>query len=148
MGNMADALDYNLHRFIDAQSGVYERALAELKVGRKRTHWIWFIFPQLAGLGSSEMAEKYAIRSADEAAAYLSDPILGSRLLRCVEVMLSIKDSSAHDILGSPDDMKFRSSLTLFSAVSDHGSVFHQAIDRFYEGEFDMRSVELLNAAS
>lgn len=145
---MGGGLDYNLHRFIEAQTGTYERVLAELAAGRKRSHWIWFIFPQLAGLGSSETAEKYAIRSADEAAAYLSDSILGSRLVRCVDVMLSVRDRTAHDILGSPDDMKFHSSMTLFAAISDHGSIFHQAIDRFYDGKFDQRSIELLDAAS
>ena len=144
---MAGEIDYNLDRFIDAQNGIYDLALAELKAGRKRSHWMWFIFPQIAGLGSSSMAEKYAIRSAEEASAYLADPILGSRLLRCVEAMLSIEDRTANHILGSPDDMKLRSSMTLFAAISDHASPFHQVIDKFYHGKFDDRTVELLNAA-
>ena len=145
---MPSDLNFDLDRFIDAQNGIYGQALSELKAGRKRSHWMWFIFPQIAGLGTSSMAEKYAIRSAEEAAAYLADPILGTRLLRCVDAMLSVNDRSAHDILGSPDDLKFRSSLTLFAAISDHGSPFHRAIDKSYAGEFDKRTVELLDAAS
>lgn len=144
---MAGNIDYDLHRFIEAQNGIYEQALAELKAGRKRSHWMWFVFPQIAGLGSSAMAEKYAIRSAEEAAAYLADPILGSRLIRCVEAVLSIHGRTAHDIFGSPDDLKLRSSMTLFAAVSDHGSPFHKAIERFYQGRFDERTIEILSAA-
>ncbi|MGG7579133.1 DUF1810 domain-containing protein [Rhizobium sp. Nf11,1] len=143
---MAGKIEYNLERFVDAQNGVYEQALSELKAGRKTSHWMWFIFPQIAGLGTSAMAEKYAIRSAGEAAAYLADPTLSSRLLRCVEALLSIDGRSAHDILGSPDDLKLRSSMTLFAAISDHGSPFHRAIDRFYQGKFDERTIEILSA--
>ncbi|MBB3660348.1 uncharacterized protein (DUF1810 family) [Rhizobium sp. BK650] len=145
---MAGDVDYDLHRFIEAQNGIYEHALAELRAGRKRSHWLWFIFPQIAGLGTSSMAEKYAIRSAEEASAYLADPILGSRLLRCVEAILSVNDRSAHDIMGSPDDLKLRSSMTLFAAVSDHGSPFHKAIDHFYGGKFDGRTISILSAAN
>ena len=145
---MAGDVDYDLHRFIEAQNGIYEQALAELKAGRKRSHWMWFIFPQIAGLGTSSMAEKYAIRSVEEASAYLADPILGSRLLRCVEAILSVSDRSAHDIMGSPDDLKLRSSMTLFAAVSDHGSPFHKAIDHFYDGKFDKRTISILNAGN
>ncbi|RUM06338.1 DUF1810 domain-containing protein [Rhizobium chutanense] len=143
---MAGGIDYNLDRFVDAQNGVYERALSELKAGRKTSHWMWFIFPQIAGLGTSPMAEKYAIRSAEEAAAYLADPILSGRLLRCVEAILSVDGRSAHEILGSPDDLKLRSSMTLFAAISDHGSPFHRAIERFYQGKFDERTMETLSA--
>ncbi|MBB3310182.1 uncharacterized protein (DUF1810 family) [Rhizobium sp. BK196] len=145
---MAGDVDYDLHRFIEAQNGIYEQALAELKAGRKRSHWMWFIFPQIAGLGTSSMAEKYAIRSVEEATAYLSDPILGSRLLRCVEAILSVSDRSAHDIMGSPDDLKLRSSMTLFAAVSDHGSPFHKAINHFYDGKFDERTISILIAGN
>jgi|SRR3954471_13328954 uncharacterized protein (DUF1810 family) len=145
---MAGDVDYDLHRFIEAQNGIYEQALAELKAGRKRSHWMWFIFPQIAGLGTSSMAEKYAIRSAEEASSYLADPILGSRLLRCVEAILSIDARSAHDIMGSPDDLKLRSSMTLFAAVSDHGSPFHKAIDHFYDGKFDERTISILSAGN
>ena len=133
-----------LQRFRDAQDGVIDAALAELRRGRKQSHWMWFVFPQLAGLGRSGMAERYAIRSLDEAKAYLADPLLGRRLADCTEAMLSHQDMSAHDILGSPDDLKFRSSMTLFALVSPPGSVFHRAIDRFYEGEMDARTLELL----
>lgn len=143
---MAGDIDYDLDRFIDAQNGVYEQALLELKAGRKTSHWMWFIFPQIAGLGTSAMAEKYAIRSAEEAAAYLADPILSSRLLRCVEAILSVDGRSAHEILGSPDDLKLRSSMTLFAAISDHGSPFHRALKHFYQGKFDERTMEILGA--
>ena len=133
-----------LQRFRDAQDGVIDAALAELRRGRKQSHWMWFVFPQLAGLGRSGMAERYAIRSLDEAKAYLADPVLGQRLVECTEAMLSHSDVSAHDILGSPDDLKFRSSMTLFALVLPPGSVFHRAIDRFYEGEMDARTLDLL----
>jgi len=145
---MPGEIDYNLDRFIDAQNGIYERALSELRAGRKRSHWMWFIFPQIAGLGSSFMAEKYAIRSAEEALAYLADPVLGSRMVRCAEAVLSIEDRSAHDAFGSPDDLKLKSSMTLFAAVSEHGSPFHRVIDRFYEGRFDERTIQLLDASN
>ncbi|MGZ2384165.1 DUF1810 domain-containing protein [Rhizobium brockwellii] len=145
---MAGDIDFKLHRFIDAQNGVYEQALLELKAGRKTSHWMWFIFPQVAGLGTSAMAEKYAIRSAEEAAAYLADPILSSRLLRCVEAILSVNGRSAHEILGSPDDLKLRSSMTLFAAISDHGSLFHQVIEHFYQGKFDDRTMKILSAST
>ncbi|EPE94791.1 DUF1810 domain-containing protein [Rhizobium grahamii] len=145
---MSGEIDYNLDRFVDAQNGVYERALSELRAGRKRSHWMWFIFPQIAGLGTSAMAEKYAIRSAEEAAAYLADPVLGSRLRRCVDAILGIDGLSAREVFGSPDDLKLRSSMTLFAAISDHGSPFHQVIDRFYLGEFDERTIQLLDAGN
>ncbi|MBY4610952.1 DUF1810 domain-containing protein [Rhizobium sp. 9T] len=143
---MAGDIDFNLDRFVEAQNGIYQQALSELQAGRKTSHWMWFIFPQISGLGTSAMAEKYAIRSAEEAAAYLAHPVLSSRLLRCVEAILSVKGRSAHDILGSPDDFKLRSSMTLFAAISDHGSPFHRVIERFYEGQFDERTMEILSA--
>ena len=133
-----------LQRFREAQDGVIDAALAELRRGRKQSHWMWFVFPQLAGLGRSGMAERYAIRSLVEAKAYLADPLLGRRLADCTEAMHSHPDLSAHAILGSPDDLKFRSSMTLFALVSPPGSVFHRAIDRFYEGEMDARTLDLL----
>jgi len=145
---MPDEIDYNLGRFVEAQNGDYERALSELRAGHKRSHWMWFIFPQIAGLGSSFMAEKYAIRSAEEAAAYLADPVLGGRLLRCVEAVLAIEGKSANEVFGSPDDFKLRSSMTLFAAISEHGSPFHKVIDRLYRGEFDDRTIQLLDASN
>jgi uncharacterized protein (DUF1810 family) len=143
---MSADIDYELDRFIDAQNGIYDKALAELGAGRKKSHWMWFIFPQIAGLGSSFMAEKYAIRSVEEASSYLADPILGSRLLRCVDAVLAVRDRSANEIFGSPDDLKLRSSMTLFAAVSDYGSPFHTVIDQLYEGQFDGRTVALIDA--
>ncbi|MBB3319280.1 MULTISPECIES: DUF1810 domain-containing protein [unclassified Rhizobium] len=145
---MPGKIDYNLERFVDAQNGFYERALSELRAGRKRSHWMWFIFPQMAGLGTSTMAEKYAIRSAEEATAYLADPVLGSRLQRCVDAILEIEGLSAHDMFGSPDDLKLRSSMTLFAAISDHGSPFHKVIEHLYDGEYDQRTIQLLNAGN
>ena len=133
-----------LQRFREAQDGVIDAALAELRRGRKQSHWMWFVFPQLAGLGRSGIAERYAIRSLDEAKAYLADPLLGTRLVECTEAMLSHSDVSAHAILGSPDDLKFRSSMTLFALVLPPGSVFHRAIDRFHEGEMDVRTLDIL----
>lgn len=133
-----------LQRFRHAQEGVIDAALAKLRRGRKQSHWMWFVFPQLAGLGHSGMAERYAIGSLDEAKAYIGDPLLGRRLVECIEAMLSHPALSAHDILGSPDDLKFRSSMTLFALVSPPKSVFHRAIDRFYEGEMDPRTLDLL----
>src|SRR5262245_1522043 len=124
-----DHADYDLERFVDAQGGVCDRALAELTTGRKTSHWMWFVFPQLAGLGSSVMSQRYAIQSTAEARAYLAHPVLGLRLRRCTEAILAVAGKSAHDILGYPDDLKFRSSMTLFAAVSEAESVFHRAID-------------------
>ena len=135
---------HDLARFVEAQAGIYAEALAELSAGRKRSHWMWFVFPQVAGLGASSMSKRYAIGSTAEATAYLDHPLLGPRLLRCVEAMLAVEDRSAHDILGSPDDMKFRSSLTLFAAVSPAGSVFHRALDRFFDGAQDEKTLAVL----
>lgn len=139
---MPAELDDHLERFVDAQSGgVFDRALGELAAGRKTSHWMWFIFPQLAGLGSSVMSQRYAIESTGEAAAYLAHPLLGPRLRRCTEAILVVPLKSANDILGYPDDVKFRSSMTLFAAVSEPASVFHQAIDRFFDGIPDRKTV-------
>lgn len=137
---------YNLQRFLDAQADTYDTALSELKGGRKKTHWMWYIFPQLAGLGRSALAERFAIRSVGEAAAYLGHPVLGSRLLRCVEAVLAIKGVAANEIFGFPDDMKFRSSMTLFAVVAKNGSPFHRAIDHLYDGDFDEETRKLLKA--
>jgi uncharacterized protein (DUF1810 family) len=131
--------------FFDAQSDVYDQVTDELTKGRKRTHWMWFIFPQLEGLGHSSMARRYAIRDLDQARRYLADPLLGSRLRRDVRLMTSHKGKSAWDMLGSPDDLKFRSCLTLFSeATSDDSDrmLFKQALDQFYGGQADPRTME------
>ena len=128
---------YDLQRFVEAQDGVYRQVTAELKDGRKRSHWMWFVFPQVRGLGSSPMAMRYAIASRPEAEAYLKHPVLGPRLLECTGLMLAHSGRSAHDILGSPDDMKFRSSMSLFAEVSEKGSPYERALDLFYGGERD-----------
>jgi uncharacterized protein (DUF1810 family) len=134
----------DLDRFISAQADCYEAVRAELQAGRKTTHWMWFIFPQLDGLGQSAMAKRYSIRSRQEAIDYLSHPVLGGRLLECTGLMLAVKSRSAFEILGTPDDLKFRSSMTLFAEVAGYESVFRKALDRFQDGKRDMRTLELL----
>jgi len=139
--------DPDLIRFLDAQDEIYDRVVEELTIGRKRTHWMWFIFPQIAGLGRSTVAHHYAIRDLDQARRYLADPILGPRLREVVKLMIDQKAKSALEILGSPDDLKFRSCLTLFrEAASDHSdrALFAQALDQFYRGQPDGRTLELL----
>ncbi|MGB8576191.1 MAG: DUF1810 domain-containing protein [Pseudolabrys sp.] len=137
----------DLIRFVDAQAQVYHQVVEELTDGRKQTHWMWFIFPQLSGLGHSAMAQRYAIRDMDQARRYLADPILGNRLRHDVSLMVRHKGKSALEILGSPDDFKFRSCLTLFcEAASDKSdrSLFAEALQQFYNGEPDPRTLELL----
>ena len=135
---------YNLQRFLEAQAMNYDDALAELKAGEKRSHWMWYIFPQYKGLGMSRMSQEYAIQSLDEARAYSKHPLLGDRLHECSETVLSIDDYSAYDILGSPDDMKLRSCATLFAVVSPCEPLFMQILDRFYQGEKDRQTLDLL----
>ncbi|WP_454892368.1 DUF1810 domain-containing protein [Agrobacterium vacciniicorymbosi] len=137
-------MQFKLERFIAAQKITYEVALGELQAGKKRSHWMWFIFPQIAGLGTSETARLYAISGLVEARAYLDHPLLGARLVECTEAMLSHSDHSAHDILGSPDDMKFHSCMTLFSAVSETDVLFERAIHRFYDGKRDEETMSRL----
>ena len=136
---------YDLQRFLDAQEGTYETALAELSAGSKRSHWMWFIFPQLAGLGRSPTAQYYAIASLDEACAYLAHHVLGPRLRQCVEALLRWKNHPADEILGSVDAMKLRSSLTLFDHVEPDG-IFGMGIEAFYAGKREQRTLALLNA--
>lgn len=139
----------DLIHFVNAQAQVYGQVVAELTAGQKRTHWMWFIFPQLAGLGHSAMAQRYAIRDINQARRYLADPILGSRLRDDVRLMVRHKGKSALEILGSPDDVKFRSCLTLFcEAASDKSdrSVFAEALNQFYNGEPDPRTLEFLRS--
>lgn len=135
----------NLDRFVDAQDGVYPQALAEVRAGQKQTHWMWFIFPQLAGLGSSAMAQRYAIQNRAQAEAYLAHPVLGPRLIECAEAALGLEGKSAHDIFGSPDDVKLRSCATLFAQVSERDA-FQRLIDRFFDGEPDQRTLQLLES--
>ena len=133
-----------LDRFRSAQEGVYHEALAEIRAGRKRSHWMWFIFPQYAGLGSSATSQRYAIGSRDEAAAYLAHPVLGARLLESAQALLDVSGRTAPEIFGSIDAMKLRSSATLFAAVSPNGSVFHRIIDTYFQGRPDGRTLELI----
>ena len=135
---------FDLQRFVDAQAPVYPQVVAELGRGRKQSHWMWFIFPQLAGLGSSAMARRYAIVSREEALAYLGHPLLGPRLSQCTALVIAVEGKTIREILGSPDDMKFRSSMTLFDAVSRAAPEFRAAIEKFYDGSVDPRTLQLL----
>lgn len=135
----------NLQRFVDVQSRVYDGVCAELRNGKKDSHWMWFIFPQLRGLGSSHMATHYGIASREEASAYLSHPILGPRLKECTRLVNAVEGRSIHRILGSPDDLKFRSSMTLFSLVAPEEQVFRDALLKYFQGQPDPLTVERLN---
>lgn len=143
---MSDGKDdpHDLSRFIEAQEVNYDDALSELRAGRKQTHWMWYVFPQIAGLGNSAMSYRYAIRSQDEARAYLAHPVLGPRLTECAEAVLAIENRSARDIFGSPDDLKLRSCATLFAQVSPPGSVFERILDKYYSSERDPRTLGLI----
>lgn len=138
---------YDLARFVAAQAGTYRHALAEIRAGEKRSHWMWFVFPQLAGLGSSPMARKYAIRHLAEAAAYLRHPVLGPRLEECVDALLDHTGKTAHEIFGSPDDWKLRSCATLFSRVAATGPRYERLLAAYFEGRADERTLELLASA-
>ncbi|OIB56179.1 DUF1810 domain-containing protein [Natrialba sp. SSL1] len=135
---------YNLQRFVEAQDPVIEEVKEELRSGRKRTHWMWYIFPQIEGLGSSQMAQRYAISSQDEAEAYLAYPILGSRLCECTTIVNAVEGRSVNEIFGSPDDLKFRSSMTLFETVADDPTPFRTALEQYYENNRDSKTLELL----
>jgi len=138
--------DYNLQRFVDAQVGVFECACAELRRGRKTGHWMWFIFPQLRGLGSSPMAEYYGIASLAEARAYMEDPQLGERLMECSRIVTLIEGRSLREIFGTPDDMKFKSSMTLFAHAVPENSVFIEALNQYCGGKFDSLTLDLLRS--
>ncbi len=135
---------YDLYRFINAQEGVYNRALSELKSGQKRNHWMWYIFPQIDGLGHSGTAKYYAIKSADEAREYLNHRILGARLLECTKTVLNIERRSASAIFGFPDDLKLRSSMTLFAFMLAPHSVFVRVLNAFFNGNHDDKTLQLL----
>ena len=139
---------YDLARFVEAQERVYAQALSEIRSGQKRSHWMWYIFPQFDGLGFSSTSRRYSIKSVAEAEAYLAHPILGPRLLESVRATLGIEGRSALEVFGSPDDMKLRSSATLFASVSPPGSVFGQLLDRYFSGEPDDKTLRLLGQAS
>jgi uncharacterized protein (DUF1810 family) len=134
---------FDLERFVDAQAPVYARVLSELRRGRKQSHWMWFIFPQFAGLGLSAMARHFALRSREEAVAYLGHKVLGQRLRECTVLVNAVEGRTIHDILGSPDDLKFHSSMTLFAAVSPEPE-FTEAIAKFYGGTPDRKTLALL----
>jgi uncharacterized protein (DUF1810 family) len=133
---------FDLERFVVAQGPVFDRVAAELKQGRKTSHWMWFVFPQIVGLGFSAMSRRYAISSLDEARAYLAHPMLGSRLRQCVAMLLDVKGRSAHEILGSPDDIKLHSSLTLFAQAAKDETLFDEALARFFEGRPDRSTLD------
>ena len=136
---------YDLERFVDAQAGTYETALAELRDGSKRSHWMWFVFPQVAGLGSSSTARHYAISSLDEARAYLAHPVLGPRLRECAELAAAVENGGAADVFGYPDDLKLRSSMTLFARAAPDTPVFTAVLDRYFDGEPDPATLERLS---
>jgi uncharacterized protein (DUF1810 family) len=136
--------EFDLDRFVDAQQGVYETALAELRAGRKRSHWMWFIFPQIAGLGQSAMSRTYAIASSDEAAAYLAHPVLGDRLRESAAAVLAHDDEEIGEIFPHPDDLKFHSSMTLFADVAPDEALFQACLDRFFDGAPDPATLERL----
>ena len=135
---------FQLQRFVDAQQPVYETVLGELRAGRKRTHWMWFIFPQIAGLGRSDMAQRFALASVEEAAAYLAHPVLGMRLRECCVLVMGIEGRSISEIFGHPDDLKFRSSMTLFARAAPDDPIFAACLKRFFGGEADARTLALL----
>lgn len=138
---------YDLNRFVRAQASDYERALSEIRSGRKRTHWMWYIFPQIDGLAFSSTSKVYAIKSVEEAKAYLEHPILGPRLRECAEAVIGVEGRSATEIFGSPDDLKLRSCATLFACVSPPGSAFDRLLEKYYRGERDGKTLQLLGNA-
>lgn len=135
---------YDLRRFVEAQEPVYDQVCSELRNGQKRSHWMWFVFPQLQGLGHSTMAIRYAIGSRDEAIAYLAHPVLGSRLRDCTQLVNAVEGRSILQILGSPDDMKFRSCVTLFAEVAEDNAVFKAALAKYFDGNPDKQSLSIL----
>ena len=135
---------HNLKRFVDAQEGDYGQALTEIRAGRKRSHWMWYVFPQFDGLGFSSTSKQYAIKSVEEAKAYLEHPLLGPRLVEIAEAALSVEGRTANQIFGSPDDMKLKSSATLFESISPPGSVFARLLDKFFQGARDGKTLELI----
>jgi uncharacterized protein (DUF1810 family) len=147
--NEPDGADdpYKLSRFVQAQADDYERALAELRSGRKHSHWMWYIFPQFDGLGFSSTSRRYSIKSVAEAEAYLSHPVLGPRLLECAEAVLDFEGRSAFEIFGSPDDLKLRSCATLFACVSPAGSVFDRLLEKYFQSGRDGKTLRLLGSA-
>ena len=139
---------YNLNRFIEAQMAIYEGAMLELARGRKDSHWVWYIFPQIEGLGNSDTIKLYAIKSLEEGRAYLKHPVLGPRLIKACEILLSLKDASMDEVMGFPDDLKLLSSMTLFEALTDSNSIFTKVIDVYFDSERDEISLKLIKELS
>ena len=137
---------YNLSRFIEAQETTYERAMLELARGRKDSHWIWYVFPQINGLGNSETTKFYSIKSLEEGRAYLKHPILGQRLVEACEILLNLKDASINKVMGFPDDLKLLSSMTLFETFSESNSVFTRIIEVYFDGERDEATLEIIKS--
>jgi uncharacterized protein (DUF1810 family) len=135
---------FDLERFVDAQAGVYDRVCGELRAGRKRSHWMWFVFPQIRGLGSSEMAVRYAISSLDEAKAYLGHDVLGVRLRECAGILIGVQGRTVEEIFGYPDDLKFHSSMTLFAKAAEEEGVFQEALRKYFGGAMDGGTLERL----
>jgi uncharacterized protein (DUF1810 family) len=140
--------DYELERFVSAQDPVYATVLAELRTGRKRSHWMWFVFPQVAGLGRSAMAQEYAIVSSDEAAAFLAHPVLGPRLRECASLVVAVDDKQVDEIFDPPDDRKFHSSMTLFADIAPDEAVFQACLDKYFEGRPDPATLDFLSRES
>jgi len=134
----------SLERFVTAQAQIYPRVLAELEAGQKQSHWMWFIFPQVAGLSGSYRGQLYAIQSLQEAREYLAHPVLGARLRECCQAVMAVEGKTAHDIFGSPDDVKFRSSLTLFAQAAPNETLFRDLLQKYYAGEADELTLEKL----
>jgi uncharacterized protein (DUF1810 family) len=135
---------YDLKRFVDAQEMSYQHAIAELHDGQKRTHWMWYVFPQFEGLGTSHTSKRFAIKSIEEANAYLAHPLLGPRLLECCEAIVELEGQSANEIFGIPDDLKLRSCVTLFAQVCSGGSIFQQVLDKYFDGKPDEQTLNLV----
>lgn len=140
--------DYNLERFISAQESDYNIALNEIKHGRKKSHWIWYIFPQLRGLGYSYNSNFYGIEDVDEARKYLAHPVLGARLQEITRALLELKENNAYNIMGSPDNMKLHSCMTLFAYISGNDSIFHKALDKFFAGQYDSGTMQIINKSA
>jgi uncharacterized protein (DUF1810 family) len=138
------AIDSNLNRFLEAQKSEYSTAFSEIKNGKKRSHWMWYIFPQIHGLGFSETSKFYAIKNIQEAEDFLNDPVLGKRLIDICEELLKQNTNNAHQIFGSPDDVKLRSSMSLFSSLKNSDPVFQNVLNKFFHGEKDNRTLEIL----
>jgi uncharacterized protein (DUF1810 family) len=133
---------FELQRFVDAQAGVYEQACIEMRLGKKRSHWMWFVFPQIRGLGSSPMAVRYAISGLEEARAYLAHEILGPRLRECAGIVVELNGKTASEMFGYPDDLKFHSSMTLFAKVEEGTGIFGKALEKYFDGEMDIGTLK------